>query len=184
MSYIIIIFTKEKKKGGKKSTIFTILNFFTLKQEINFPRSIIRQKDFHFSHVITHPSSYPIYTYKNSIFLHSPNVTLKFLFFFFLFSLIITINHDPVKKNSIPFSILSTFTSKDKRNNTHTYTYLSNEQKREKETSTRYPFTIHQIRPSRERERENSDSLYLAILVLDSIWRLKIYFSPCFRSAS
>lgn len=184
MSYIIIIFTKEKKKGGKKSTIFTILNFFTLKQEINFPRSIIRQKDFHFSHVITHPSSYPIYTYKNSIFLHSPNVTLKFLFFFFLFSLIITINHDPVKKNSIPFSIPSTFTSKDKRNNTHTYTYLSNEQKREKETSTRYPFTIHQIRPSRERERENSDSLYLAILVLDSIWRLKIYFSPCFRSAS
>lgn len=154
MSYIIIISTKEKKKGGKKSTIFTILNFFTLKQEINFPRSIIRQKDFHFSHVITHPSSYPIYTYKNSIFLHSPNVTLKFLFFFFLFSLIITINHDPVKKNSIPFSIPSTFTSKDKRNNTHTYTYLSNEQKREKETSTRYPFTIYQIRPSRKRKRE------------------------------
>lgn len=156
MSYIIIISTKEKKKGGKKSTIFTILNFFTLKQEINFPRSIIKQKDFHFSHVITHPSSYPIYTYKNSIFLHSPNVTLKFLFFFFLFSLIITINHDPVKKNSIPFSIPSTFTSKDKRNNiyTHTYTYLSNEQKREKETSTRYPFTIYQIRPSRKRKRE------------------------------
>lgn len=156
MSYIIIISTKEKKKGGKKSTIFTILNFFTLKQEINFPRSIIRQKDFHFSHVITHPSSYPIYTYKNSIFLHSPNVTLKFLFFFFLFSLIITINHDPVKKNSIPFSIPSTFTSKDKRNNIyrHTYTYLSNEQKREKETSTRYPFTIYQIRPSRKRKRE------------------------------
>lgn len=186
MSYIIIISTKEKKKGGKKSTIFTILNFFTLKQEINFPRSIIKQKDFHFSHVITHPSSYPIYTYKNSIFLHSPNVTLKFLFFFFLFSLIITINHDPVKKNSIPFSILSTFTSKDKRNNTHTHIHTYQTSKKEKKKHrpdilSRYTKFVH---PERERERENSDSLYLAILVLDSIWRLKIYFSPCFRSAS
>lgn len=184
MSYIIIISTKEKKKGGKKSTIFTILNFFTLKQEINFPRSIIRQKDFHFSHVITHPSSYPIYTYKNSIFLHSPNVTLKFLFFFFLFSLIITINHDLVKKNSIPFSILSTFTSKDKRNNTHTHIHTYQTSKKEKKKHrpdilSRYTKFVHP-----ERERENSDSLYLAILVLDSIWRLKIYFSPCFRSAS
>lgn len=187
MSYIIIISTKEKKKGGKKSTIFTILNFFTLKQEINFPRSIIRQKDFHFSHVITHPSSYPIYTYKNSIFLHSPNVTLKFLFFFSFFHLSSRSITIPWKKIQFlsPFLQLSLPKIKGTTyTHIHIHIYQTNKKEKKKhrpDILSRYTKFVH---PERERERENSDSLYLAILVLDSIWRLKIYFSPCFRSAS
>lgn len=163
MSYIIIISTKEKKKGGKKSTIFTILNFFTLKQEINFPRSIIRQKDFHFSHVITHPSSYPIYTYKNSIFLHSPNVTLKFLFFFFSFfhlsSRSITISWKKIQFLS-PFFQLSLPKIKG---TTHTHTYIlikrAKKRKRNIDQISFHDTPNSSIQKEKERERTVTPSI-------------------------
>lgn len=156
-------FPQKKKKKGEKNQQFSQFLIFSHSNRKSIFLVLLLDKKisiFLMSSLIHHLILYIHIKIQSSSILQMSRS--NFYFFFFLFSLIITINHDPVKKNSIPFSILSTFTSKDKRNNTHTYTYLSNEQKREKETSTRYPFTIHQIRPSRKRKREREQWLPLS----------------------
>lgn len=180
-------FPQKKKKKGEKNQQFSQFLIFSHSNRKSIFLVLLLDKKisiFLMSSLIHHLILYIHIKIQSSSILQMSRS--NFYFFFFLFSLIITINHDLVKKNSIPFSILSTFTSKDKRNNTHTHIHTYQTSKKEKKKHrpdilSRYTKFVH---PERERERENSDSLYLAILVLDSIWRLKIYFSPCFRSAS
>lgn len=174
---------KKKKKGGKNQQFSQFLIFSHSNRKSIFLVLLLDKKIsiFLMSSLIHHLILYIHIKIQSSSILQMSRSNFYFFFsFFHLSSRSITIPWKKIQFLS-PFFQLSLPKIKG---TTHTHIHIYQTSKKEKKKHrpdilSRYTKFVHP-----ERERENSDSLYLAILVLDSIWRLKIYFSPCFRSAS
>lgn len=176
---------KKKKKGGKNQQFSQFLIFSHSNRKSIFLVLLLDKKIsiFLMSSLIHHLILYIHIKIQSSSILQMSRSNFYFFFsFFHLSSRSITIPWKKIQFLS-PFLQLSLPKIKG-TTHTHTYILIKRAKKRKRNIDQ---ISFHDTPNSsiqRERKRENSDSLYLAILVLDSIWRLKIYFSPCFRSAS
>lgn len=177
-------FPQKKKKKGEKNQQFSQFLIFSHSNRKSIFLVLLLDKKisiFLMSSLIHHLILYIHIKIQSSSILQMSRSNFYFFFsFFHLSSRSITI---PWKKIQFLSPFLQLSLPKIK-GTTHTHIHIYQTSKKEKKKHrpdilSRYTKFVHP-----ERERENSDSLYLAILVLDSIWRLKIYFSPCFRSAS
>lgn len=181
-------FPQKKKKKGEKNQQFSQFLIFSHSNRKSIFLVLLLDKKisiFLMSSLIHHLILYIHIKIQSSSILQMSRSNFYFFFsFFHLSSRSITISWKKIQFLS-PFFQLSLPKIKGTTyTHIHIHIYQTNKKEKKKhrpDILSRYTKFVH---PERERERENSDSLYLAILVLDSIWRLKIYFSPCFRSAS